>query len=217
MMPKLISVICSVMLLTMLAIIALASNQSKSTAPQTATTKDGRVVILNPDGKWKYANEADTDIEKSSISLISLEAAIIYRSGNVKPIARTQFHLLDQSLVQILREAGLRPDRQWIQPQGDDEALVNTFAYAVTTKLIDPSFLSKALPALKPHIVQTVTTDFTGKASFDSVKAGSYFVVGIAQTATGSSGGHAVWNLKVEVKPGTSNVILDQNNAVYAR
>jgi hypothetical protein len=213
-MRKLISVTCSVTLLSMLTSFAFASNQAKSTATQTATTKDGRVVILNPDGTWKYAKEAETDIEKSRVSL---EAAIIYRSGNVKPVARTEFHLLDQSLVQILRAAGLQPDRRWIQPQGDDEALVNTFAYAVTTSLIDPTFLSKALPALKPHIIQTVTTDFTGKASFDSIKAGSYFIVGIAQTATGSSGGHAVWNLKVDVKPGTSNVILDQNNAVYAR
>jgi hypothetical protein len=66
--------------------------------------------------------------------------------------------------------------------------------------------------ALKPHIVQTVTTGFDGKATFEAVAAGTYYLMGMSSTPKG----YVIWNLKVELKAGKNSVTLDQNNAVTA-
>jgi hypothetical protein len=66
--------------------------------------------------------------------------------------------------------------------------------------------------ALKEHTVQIVTTDFSGKATFNDIKPGSYYIFGRTQTR----GGFAVWNLFVEIRAGANSVFLDQNNAVAA-
>jgi hypothetical protein len=66
--------------------------------------------------------------------------------------------------------------------------------------------------AIKPHIVQSITTDLTGKGTFERVAAGTYYLMGVMKTPRG----HATWNLKVDLKPGNNSVTLDQNNAVTA-
>lgn len=177
---------------------------------QQATTADGRTVILNPDGTWKYAHGPG-----AQESVISIEAALVYTSGDVKPIARTAFHLLDQSLAQILRDAGLSVNRTWVQPRNDDAALANT--YALSVFLEHEPFLSKANAAIKAHILQSVTTDFAGKATFAAVKPGTYFIMCVSRTAARRGLGHIVWDLKVDANPGTFNTVLDQNNAAFTR
>ena len=69
------------------------------------------------------------------------------------------------------------------------------------------------MTALTPHILQTITTDFGGKASFQPVATGTYYLMGVTETP---SGGWAVWNLRVDLKPGQNSVTLDQNNAAHA-
>jgi hypothetical protein len=66
---------------------------------------------------------------------------------------------------------------------------------------------------VKPHIVKTVTTDFTGKATFDTVAPGTYYLMAVASTPQS----YAMWNMRLELKPGPFAVSLDQNNAIFAR
>ena len=186
--------------------IIIAGAEIQSDSAQTATTKDGKTVILNSDGTWKYAESSAAPAQ----STLSIEAALIYRSGDVKPVARTEFKLLDKSLSSILREAGLQPDSRISSLMGgsSDDKLLNTYSWAVTMSGLD-DFATRASEAIKSHVIQTVVTDFTGKAAFSPVKPGTYYIVGTIRPPNS----HVTWNVETDLKPGESKVILDPNNA----
>lgn len=189
---------------------------------QTATTDGGRKVILKSNGTWQYDKEDSTVAEttKSSRpkgranSTLSFETGLVFKSGDVKPVARTTFYLLDDNLAKILRDAGLQAPRSYSSDVTSDEALVDAYASSIKYSILPEfkDFFPAATTALKPHITQTVTTDFGGKATFEPVAAGTYYLMGVSETPKG----YVVWNLKVELKAGKNSVTLDQNNAVTA-
>ena len=193
---------------------------SQTASTQTAVTKDGRTVSLKSDGTWEYANEqpnsnvaATTPIKQSGV--LSLEVGLVFKSGDVKPVARTTFYLLVDDLAKILKEAGIKTANHDGTPkESPDEDLVEVFALATKYKSLPAyqSFYPAALAALKPHVVQSVTTDFSGKAIFESLPTGTYYLMGVTQTPKG----YAIWNLRVDIKSGQSSIVLDQNNAVIA-
>jgi hypothetical protein len=43
------------------------------------------------------------------------------------------------------------------------------------------------------HVQYTTLTDFEGKATFEDVKVGDYYLFGVTQTR----GAFAIWNLKI--------------------
>jgi hypothetical protein len=118
--------------------------------------------------------------------------------GGAQPVARVPFYVLDEDLESILRKAGKNSDL--------------IFEYGTAVRYSQPNQLRWMRATIEPHIIQTVTTDFDGSGRFDNLHAGTYYVVGVAETR----GGFAVWNLKVEVGRSTDTIILDQNNAHYA-
>ena len=134
---------------------------------------------------------------------LSIEAGIIYKMGGNQPVSRTEFMLLDQSLETILNEAGI-PAR--------DTGVLSSYAFAMLYPSQFPGVGERAQAAIKQHAVQTVSTDFSGKAQFTDIKPGSYFIMGLSSTRKG----FAIWNLPVEVKAGQNSVFLDQNNAASA-
>lgn len=67
---------------------ALALAQS-TTVEQVATTKDGRKVILKSDGTWRYVDHPTG--EKSATANLSFDTGVVFKSGDVKPIARATF------------------------------------------------------------------------------------------------------------------------------
>jgi hypothetical protein len=66
--------------------------------------------------------------------------------------------------------------------------------------------------ALQPHIVQRIVTGFDGKAKFEPIAIGNYYLMGVYVRERG----YVIWNLKVELKSQPQNIILDQNNAELA-
>lgn len=134
---------------------------------------------------------------------LSIEAGIIYKMGGNQPVSRTEFMLLDQSLETILTEAGIPPRTTGV---------LSSYAFAMLYPSQFPGVAEKAQAAIKQHAVQTVSTDFSGKAQFTDIKPGSYYVAGLSSTRKG----FAIWNLPVEVKAGQNSVFLDQNNAASA-
>ena len=185
---------------------------------QTAVTRDGRTVILKNDGTWEYQQNALTPkapTTSKQTGVLSIEAGLVFQSGDVKPVARTTFYLLNADLAQILREAGIKPtDKLSESAEPTDNDFVLSFAFANRYAALDKyqAFLPAALATIKPHIVQSVTTDFTGKAVFEPVPEGVYYLVGVATPAKAI----VAWNLKVNVKAGQSSITLDQNNAEVA-
>lgn len=137
--------------------------------------------------------------------VLSIETGVVVKSGEVRPIARTQFRLLDDSLENILRDAGIT------RIEGASSLIQNlAVAHYVTTDAgIPDKELAKAEEAIKPHVVAVVTTDFSGKAQFPPLPAKSYYLTGMCSISKQV----IIWNLNVDLKPGRSSVILDQNNA----
>lgn len=198
-----------------------APRPAQSVTTQTATTADGRKVVLKSDGTWEYANDAAAERTAPAEpakenGVLSLEAGLVYRSGDVKPVARTEFHLLDQDLVKILEDAGVKPKEGSLLARTAAQGNMN-FAFALAAKYNslpdNQPFYLAAMEAIKPHILKTVTTDFSGKANFEAVPAGTYHLMGLASTPRG----FAFWSMPVEIKAGQTSIVLDQNNAAYAQ
>ena len=196
---------------------AAAKATTKTTTKQMATTDDGKQVELSSNGTWRYADASAAVSAKSSTSetpastknsILSLEAGLVFKSGDIKPVARTEFHLLDKSLAEILREAGVQPSSG---QDNSDRSII--FAYGLAAKYgNDSKFPAGVQEAIKKHVVQSATSDFTGKAKFSAAPQGSYFVFGFATTPKG----FVIWNVKVELNSTESSVTLDQNNAEVA-
>jgi hypothetical protein len=112
---------------------------------QTTTTKEGRTVVLKSDGTWEYAKDNEpapatkppTGGRKNAT--LSFEAGLVYQSGDVKPVARTTFYLLDDNLGKILKAAGLQPPRRF--SSGSDrpieEELADAFGSSVVYTILD--------------------------------------------------------------------------------
>jgi hypothetical protein len=161
--------------------------------------------------------EKPAEAKRVEQSSLSIEAGLIYKSGDVKPVARTTFYLLDKGLGEILSEAGLKasdstrlnlpPDMASNSPE--NLCFMWKLAASSTYDEKSKSFMQRAEEAMKPHLIQTVMTDFSGKAQFAPVTPGTYFVVGHYKPDRDS----AAWSVKVELKSGQNSVTLDNNNA----
>ncbi len=145
---------------------------------------------------------------------LSIEAALIYRSGDVKPVARVQFLVLDESLATILSNSGItQPQDISIITTDKNMQLVITYAKAMLGAPGHERFLAQAEAAIKPHIVAAETTGFDGKAEINNAPAKPCYIVAVSRA--GQS--WLVWNLKAELKPGKNKILFDQNNAAFVR
>jgi hypothetical protein len=150
-------------------------------------------------------------------AVLALEVGLLYRSGDTKPAARAEFNLLDTSLTDILKQAGLSNslDPNSVRIWGsEDKALMNDLGYMMHFRhkfgpRPDDTFLNSAMDAIKPHIVQSATTDFSGKAQFEPVGPGVYYLMGFAQAAGDD---YVIWNYKVDLKSGQNRILLDQSS-----
>jgi hypothetical protein len=169
--------------------------------------------------------QASTEIPVKADRVVLVEAGLVYKSGDIKPVARADFFLLDESLVEIFRNADLKypmdtdenvPNfRDVIYPQ----LIVNAFGkihFAIDQFTSDSAqvrrfkeFHAKAISAIAPHIVHKGTTGFSGKLKLESIKPGVYYLMGMYKTPRGA----AVWNSRIDVKNPETTIILDQNNA----
>ena len=146
-------------------------------------------------------------------STLALEAKLRLESEGVRPVARTMFYLLDDSLPKILGDAGVKLPRD-ISPS--DASYVREFGQnsEYTGSREDIQFIDNAMTALKPHIIQSIKTDSAGKAKFSPVPVGTYYVMGTAHVPMVCC--FAVWNLKIELKSPQSSVTLSRDNTAYA-
>lgn len=181
-----------------------------------------------------FAEKKETPKPADETPSLAIEAAVIYSFGGVQPLARTEIALLDQSLIQILRDVGLHggdwdieqnrafrqrnptaPDFSRYSPRrpDTDANLLSDLATAIQFPTLgDGQFSGKAMPAIKAHTVTSGTTDFAGKLVLTDLKPAHYFVYVIIQTR----GGHALWNVPTEIKAGRNTLTIDNTNAAIA-
>jgi len=65
------------------------------------------------------------------------------------------------------------------------------------------------LAALNQHTVQSVQTDFQGKATFEDIVPGDYWVLGSTKTRNGMP---MAWNIKVTINRGKNKLVLSNDN-----
>jgi len=215
------------------------SSKAESTeeTTQTATTSDGRKVILKSDGTWEYYKETPPSVavpketpqnvtvpketspsiavpNDSEKSILSFDARVVSKSGDAKPIAGGTFYLLDDDLNRILQTSDLKPEKRL--------SLLNTFSMANYGSSLGIERSAKAfagaMESVKPHIVATTTSDFNGKGQFSSLVPGTYYLVNVSVVYlnTGSLNDRKaiLWNVKVQIQPGQNSTTLDEKNAV---
>jgi hypothetical protein len=128
---------------------------------------------------------------------LSIEAGIIFDSGQVNPVARAGFFLLNADAEEV------------IQRSSNGQTALKDLTLDITFPGLKSGGVSRAMTAIEPHIVSSTITNFQGKATFQPVKTGNYYLFGF--TKAGKSA--VVWNLQISIKNGTNSIILDNNNA----
>jgi hypothetical protein len=182
-----------------------------------ATTRDGKVVILKSDGTWRYATPAERASEPPTVTkktTLSLETGIIYRNGEVVPVARTTFYLLDDDVLTIAKSGGIQPRPDTLSIYKDvDRSLLSDIAHALAGQYqsLYADFGANFLKVLDPHIIARFTTDFSGKATVADLEAKQYYLFGAGATRRSS----ALWNMRIDLAKET-HISLDQNNAATA-
>jgi hypothetical protein len=181
-----------------------------------ATTAEGKTVILRSDGTWRYAESANrstlgTTAKKATLEI---ETGIIYRTGEVMPVARTTFYVLDDNAITIAKAAGIQPRSETLSIFKDiDKALVSDISTSLAGQYqnLYADFGATFLKAIEPHIIAKFMTDFSGKASVPNLEAKQYYLFGAGATRRSS----ALWNLPIDLSKET-HIVLDQNNAATA-
>ena len=134
---------------------------------------------------------------------LSIEAGLIYNSGDTKPVARTTFFLLDEDLRIILKPFGETPGTL-----GSQMDFLYTFREYPKSK----ASYDQIKAAVESHIIATVTTDFNGRAKLTDLVPGTRFMYGEFRV----SEDRIAWNVKVEIKSGAeTSIILDNSNRSY--
>lgn len=175
-------------------------------------------LCCHPKNQSHTAVNSSAQFQNPPKSVLSIEVGLVYASGDAKPVARNEFYLLDEDAEQILRDGKVEKKGKL---KKHDLRLLDTYALAslcvssrdrcasLKDSLI---YLQDSEQTLKPHIVQRVLTGFDGKAKFEPMTRGNYYLMGVYVRERG----YVIWNLKVELKSESQNIILDQNNASLA-
>jgi hypothetical protein len=153
-----------------------------------------------------------------SKSEIDIEAQVIYNMGGPQPVARTTFYLLNADPFNLPEDKSSDDDLMKVTSKAIVAALKTLVSDKSKGDKMGKDWWSgafqSALKTWQPYIVKSVDTDFKGQATFDNIPSGTYWILGLAETR----GGVALWSTKVEVGTwSTTRVLLDQNNAAYAK
>jgi hypothetical protein len=166
-----------------------------------------------------------TKTTRSTSASLSIEAAVIYESGDVKPVARSKFVILDEDLNMLLKpfprlggnyektdpvtafclKLEIESMQFYAEDAGSPHAMTKERAAEVIAEVEQ---IQKTIAA---HTVASVITDFSGKAKFEGLAPGRRFIYG---TFTAGSN-QLSWHMVVEIKSGTNATLtLSNDNAL---
>lgn len=221
-----------ILILFLLSSVSVFAQKKSATKPNKppiieieAVTNDGRSVVLSSDGTWRFSEKQSAIIKNENT--LNIEAALVYKIGDVVPISRTNFYLLNQSAESLvlndeMRNSFVNEYKQFssrISPTIADTLLSspNLIKISAFKEIHKPTacpiYSNKALKILTDAASYTNITDFNGKVSFPNVKPGNYFVFAVGTTRSG----FVFWDLPITIESKSQNLVLDQNNAIYAK
>lgn len=182
-----------------------ASNDSTERAANRTDNEPNQVTVppatetnvttATPEPQSTVTTIPPTTSDTSQGSL-TLEAKVLDKTGETRPVRDEKFYLLDEDLESILRDANIEDET--------GQGLVNAFGLSVLYPDRYPEINQKALNAINKHIVYDATTGATGEAKISSVKPDKYYLFGITKTATG----FAIWNSPVTITAGENKLNL---------
>ncbi len=144
---------------------------------------------------------------------LSIKANVYYGDEDEESFqVSTDFYLLDESLVKILKTAKFKPvflDRK--RHRITDEDYLEATAKAFSSDKDEESQMVSLLirNEITKHQISTAKTNYLGKGNFKAIKTGNYYLFAIAKTEDEVF----VWNLPVEIKSGINSIEIDQYNA----
>jgi hypothetical protein len=84
-------------------------------------------------------------------------------------------------------------------------------AYSLGAEII--TFVEDSRPLWETHVIQSARTDAQGRAVFENLELGDYWLMGRTESVDGA----AFWNQKLSVNRGENRITLDQSNALYMK
>ncbi|BCG47158.1 hypothetical protein GEOBRER4_n1981 [Citrifermentans bremense] len=199
-----------------------ATKQSAAEVNKAAIEPEKSVVVTKKAPIVQEKVQPIVDGQVKADRVISVEAGLVYKSGDVKPVARTEFYLLDESLIEIFKKENIISTLSVDDPNDPTSILFEFSAvHNGYDELQDENRgvkemkynYRKAIQAIAPHIVYKGTTSFSGTLKFENIKPGAYYLMGVCKTAGKGTG--ALWNYKVDTQNSETIIILDQNNAAF--
>lgn len=127
------------------------------------------------------------------------------------PIARTDFYLLDKSLVNILKDSGFQPEfsdgnQHKIEEEDYFNAIGNAFLSDNEESALIAVLIKEKISKNKSFLLKT---DDLGQAKVKAAKEGKYYLFGIGRTEDEIF----IWHFPVSIKSGNNIIELDQHNA----
>lgn len=138
---------------------------------------------------------------------LSVEAGVVFKNGDTKPVARTIFYLLDENVL------GAKYDSCAKDPLCLGSFIANVRAHEQLDRDTGRPFTSLE-DQLAPHVVATATTSFDGRAVFEPLSPGKRFLYGAFRVGDQ----YIAWNVEVEIVSGRElDLILDNSGAEVRR
>ncbi len=129
------------------------------------------------------------------------------------PIAETEFYLLDESLVTILKESGFKPefvDRKRHKSKLTDKDYLTATAAAFSSEDDESALIALLIKAgISKHKLFTLKTNRSGQANIKELGRGRYYVFGVGKMRDETF----VWHFAVDVKSCANRIKIDQYNA----
>jgi hypothetical protein len=186
-------------------LIGSISCAQKSTTPSTNSKSE-------PETKPVTKSEPET--KPVTKGKIDIEAGVVFKSGDVKPVARNVFYLLKNNAEKvILTQEHLNLFNQDHVRQfasSKPKTLSQWSMYEAVLYMdgrITPNFATAAKKSLESSKIASTTTGFDGKATLEEVDVGDYYLFGYYNASD-----TAYWNIPVSVKAGSNKVILGNDN-----
>lgn len=153
---------------------------------------------------------------------LHLEAGLVFKNGDVKPVARVEFLLLRNNPENLIRtrelhsmyesdasQHKLESGQRIFERTAFDGWTFRSAALAINT-FVAPNFFRAANKVLAENSVASGVTGFDGKATFENVPVGDFFIFGKYKVEEQA----AVWSVVVTIKSGANKMILDNNNFI---
>lgn len=158
-----------------------------------------------------FAHTGSAIPDHSAKSYLMINANIYYGAEDEQAVPiETEFYLLDESVIEILKQAKLKPSF----PDGNrrqltDEDYLQATVQALTANDAESKVVRLLIEnELAAHKFISVKTDSAGTA-YAPIPIGNYYLFGVGK----ASGQTLVWNTAIAVVDGRNNIEADQYNA----